>query len=78
MERDGEIDQFQLLEEKIDSLIQFIENHKKEKESLSEKIRLQEKTIADLTGEVEQLRAARDKAKQRISSLLAKIEQLEL
>lgn len=77
MERDGEIDHFQLLEEKVDSLIQFIEVYKKEKESLSEKIRLQEKTIAGLTGDMEQLQGNRDKAKQRISSLLAKIEQLE-
>ena len=78
MERDGEIDQFQLLEEKVDSLIQFIEVYKQEKESLSEKIRLQEKKIAGLTGDMKQLQGARDKAKQMISSLLSKIEQLEL
>ena len=77
MERDGEMDQFQLLEERVDSLIQFIEVYKQEKESLSEKIRLQEKKIAGLTGDMEQLQGAREKAKKMISSLLAKIEQLE-
>ncbi len=78
MERDGELDQFQLLEERVDSLIQFIEAFKKEKESSTEKIRNQEEKIADLTGDIEFLKGARDRAKQMISSLLAKIEQLEL
>ena len=78
MKRDGELDQFQLLEERVDSLIQFIEAFKKEKESFIEKIRIQEEKIADLTGDIEFLKGARDRAKQMISSLLAKIEQLEL
>ena len=78
MERDGELDQFQLLEERVDSLIQFIEAFKKEKELSSERVRIQEKKIADLTGDIEFLKGARDRAKQMISSLLAKIEQLEL
>ena len=78
MERDGELDQFQLLEEKVDSLIQFIEAFKKEKESSIEKIRIQDEKIAVLTGDIEFLNGARERAKQMISSLLAKIEQLEL
>ncbi len=78
MERDGELDQFQLLEERVDSLIQFIEAFKKEKESSIERVRIQEEKIADLTGDIEFLKGARDRAKQMISSLLAKIEQLEL
>ena len=78
MEGDGEMDQFQLLEERVDSLIRFIEAFKKEKESLIEKIRLQEEKIVDLTGDVALFKGAQDRAKQMISSLLAKIEQLEL
>ncbi len=78
MERDGELDQFQLLEERVDSLIQFIEASKKEKESSIERIRIQKEKIADLTGDIELLTGARDRAKQMISSLLAKIELLEL
>ena len=78
MERDGELDQFQLLEERVDSLIQFIEAFKKEKKSSIERTRIQEKKIADLTGDIDLLTGARDRAKQMISSLLAKIEQLEL
>ena len=78
MERDGEIDQFQLLEEKVDSLIQFIDVCKREKQSLGEKVRIQERKIAGLTGDMEKIQRAQEKAKQMISSLLAKIEQLEI
>jgi hypothetical protein len=34
MERDGELNHFQMLEERVDSLIQFIEAFKKEKGSV--------------------------------------------
>ncbi|MCD6306425.1 MAG: cell division protein ZapB [Deltaproteobacteria bacterium] len=70
-------DQFQLLEEKIDKLIGTIRTLKAEKESLAEKVHIQEERLADLTREVEGLKAGRDKAKQRIVSLLEKIEQIE-
>jgi FtsZ-binding cell division protein ZapB len=78
MERDGGLDQFQLLEEKVDSLIRFIEAFKKEKTTLIEKNRIQEDRIVDLVSEMELIKGARDKAKQRVSSLLAKIEQLDI
>ena len=73
-----EMDQFQLLEEKIDSLIKFINTIKKEKESLVEKLHIQDRKISDLNGELENLRTSRDKAKQRIVALLKKIEQLDI
>ena len=78
MEKGEEVDQFKLLEEKIDTLIQFISSLKKERESLIEKTHIQEEKIADLKGEVEQLKAAKDKAKQRIIFLLEKMEQLDI
>ena len=78
MSRSEETDPFQILEEKVDSLIKFVEAFKKEKDSLIEKIQIQEERIADLSGELEILKANRDKAKQRILSLLEKIEQLEI
>ena len=78
MERGVEVDQFQLLEEKVDSLIRLMGSYKKEKESLFEKINIQEEKIADLTGELNHLKAARDMAKKRIVSLLEKIEQIEM
>ncbi|MDB4443727.1 cell division protein ZapB [bacterium] len=78
METGEEFDQFQLLEEKIDSLIEFMVSVKKENESLGEKIRIQEEKIVDLNREVEHMRTAGDKAKQRIVALLEKIEQLDI
>ena len=78
MQKSEEMDQFQVLEEKVDFLLKSVSSFKKEKDSLLEKIQIQEERIADLTGELENLRASRDKAKQRIFSLLEKIEQAEL
>ncbi|MBW1802729.1 MAG: cell division protein ZapB [Deltaproteobacteria bacterium] len=78
MEKGEEIDQFQLLEEKVNSLISLVGSLREEKESLNGKIRVQEDRIADLNAEVEQLRALRENAKQRVVSLLEKMEQLEI
>jgi FtsZ-binding cell division protein ZapB len=70
------MDQFQLLEDKVDSLIEMIKTLKREKESFAEKFQIQEEKLADLTREVEGLRSARDKARQRILGLLEKMEQI--
>ncbi len=71
-------DQFLLLEEKIDSLIQLVMALKSEKESFTEKYQIQEEKLANLIGQIENLKADRDRAKQRIVSLLEKIEQIEI
>jgi len=76
MDTAGGIDQFQLLEEKIDNLIEFITVLKREKESISEKTQIQEEKIADLNKQLESLKAGRDSARQRIVSLLEKIENI--
>lgn len=73
-----DIEQFQLLEEKIDNLVTLMTRLKKENESFNEKFRIQEEKLADLTQQLESLRAVRDKAKQRIVSLLEKIEQVTI
>ena len=78
MFRTEEMDQFQVLEAKVDSLIKFAHSLKKEKESLLEKLHIQEGKIADLISELETLKDSRDKAKQRVLSLLEKIEQIEV
>jgi len=70
------VDQFQLLEDKIDNLIEMIKNLKKEKESFAEKFQIQEEKLTDLAKEVDRLKSGRDKAKQRILSLLEKMEQV--
>jgi FtsZ-binding cell division protein ZapB len=76
MDTAGGIDQFQLLEEKIDNLIEFITVLKREKESIAEKAQIQEEKIADLNKQLESLKAGRDSARQRIVSLLEKIENI--
>ncbi|MBW2616674.1 MAG: cell division protein ZapB [Deltaproteobacteria bacterium] len=76
MDTAGETDQFQLLEEKIDNLIEFITVLKREKESIAEKAQIQGEKIADLNKQLESLKAGRDSARQRIVSLLEKIENI--
>lgn len=73
-----DMDQFQLLEEKVDSLIKYIASLKKEKESLAENLHIQEEKLTDLMHEVEELRAARGKVKQRVVNLLERIEQADI
>ncbi|MFO7737692.1 MAG: cell division protein ZapB [Desulfatiglandaceae bacterium] len=76
MDTGGEIDQFEILEEKIDKLIELISALKREKESLAEKIQIQSEKMADLGEQVENLRSGRDRAKQRIVALLEKMDQI--
>ena len=73
-----DMDQFQLLEEKVDSLIQYIASLKKENESLAEKLHIQQEKLTDLTQELEQLKEARGKVKQRVVTLLERIEQADI
>lgn len=78
MNETGEIDQFQLLEEKIDSLIELITELRKEKELLAEKVQVQNDKVTDLTNQIEGFKAARDKAKQKIVTMLEKIKQIDV
>jgi FtsZ-binding cell division protein ZapB len=73
-----DMDQFQLLEEKVDSLIKYITALKKENESLAEELYIQKEKITDLTQEVEHLREARGKDKHRVVTLLERIEQVDI
>jgi septal ring factor EnvC (AmiA/AmiB activator) len=72
----SEVDQFDILEQKIESLIRAVTVLRKEKEALAEKAQIQEEKLADLGAQVEELRNGRDKAKQRIIRLLEKLEQI--
>ena len=74
----GDVDQFQLLEEKIDSLIVLITDLRKEKELLAEQVQIQEMELADLNGQVGSLNTSRDGVKQRIVSLLEKMNQIDV
>lgn len=73
-----EMDQFQLLEQKIDGLLELVGTLRKEKAALAEKAQIQEERLRDLAEEVEDMKTARDKARQRILTLLDKIEKVEI
>ena len=78
MEQRNEVDYFKVLEEKVGLLIAQISSLKDERGKLREKILQQQKTIADLSNEVEKIRGNRDKARERILNILNKIEQMDM
>jgi uncharacterized coiled-coil DUF342 family protein len=78
MEQRNEADYFKVLEEKVGLLITQIGSLKNEREKLREKILQQQKTISDLSGEMEKIRGSRDKVKERIINILNKIEQMDI
>ena len=71
-----EVDQFQLLEAKVDSLIERTVALKNEKEALEKKLQLEEEKVSDLSSKIETLRSGRNDAKQKIMTLLEKMEQV--
>ncbi|MFO7984397.1 MAG: cell division protein ZapB [Desulfatiglandaceae bacterium] len=72
-----EVDQFQVLEEKVDHLIEMIKTLRNERDSYKERFEIQEEKISDLNKQVEALKGGKDRAKQRIVSLLEKLETIE-
>ena len=78
MSLDNNVDQFKLLEDKIDNLIQILAALKKENESFSDKFELQETKIADLNKQVNAMNGDKDKTRQKIVSILDKIDKVDL
>lgn len=74
----ADVDQFELLEQKIDALIESMTLLRKEREELAEKAQIQEEKLADLGAQVEEMKRAKDNAKQRIIALLEKLEQIRV
>ncbi|HDH86548.1 MAG: hypothetical protein DRG35_01575 [Deltaproteobacteria bacterium] len=68
-----ELNQFGLLEEKIESLISLVASLNKEKHNLETKIQGQEKKIDSLTNEIETVEFDRGVIRKRIATLLEKI-----
>lgn len=66
--------QFNLLEEKIRSLIEFASALKQEKVDLLETLRGREETLDSLSKEVASLRAEREKEEHRILALIEKTD----
>lgn len=77
MEQQDTIDIFKVLEEKVEILINQIRLLKSDKESLEKEKREKERVIADLTVELEHLKEIKDTTKDRIESIINKIEKME-
>ena len=68
-----ELEQFGLLEQKVESLISVARSLKQEKINLEKKVQGQEEKIDSLTDEMEMLKADRELVRKRIVTLLEKI-----
>ena len=71
-----ELNQFGLLEEKIESLISLVGSLNKEKDNLARNMHGQEKKVGSLTKEIETLEIDRDVIRKRIATLLEKINEV--
>ncbi len=78
MEYQEEMDHFKILEEKIGELINRVSSLKKENESIKAKAGEQDKIIADMKVELDNLKVARDKTRTRIQTILDKIEKMDI
>lgn len=73
-----ELNQFGLLEEKIESLISLVSSLNEEKAELERNIHTQEKKLGSITKEVETLETDRDAIRKKIAALLEKINQFTM
>ena len=78
MESTPETDHFKLLEDKIGELIQKIHSLKNEKESYLKTINEQKNQIAQLANEINDLKDIKSKVKGRITSILERIDSLDI
>jgi uncharacterized coiled-coil DUF342 family protein len=73
-----EIEQFELLEQKVETLISALGSLNEQKMMLERKTRTQEEVLGTLRSEIDTLRADRDAVQERIANLLEKITQCEV
>lgn len=73
-----ELNQFGLLEQRIESIISLASSLKEEKVNLEGKLQSQEEKIDSLIDEIEMLKTDKDLIRKRIVSLLEKIEEYNL
>jgi chromosome segregation ATPase len=70
------MDQFQLVEQKLRSLIELTEALKQEKADFTEKLRVQKEVLDTLSKEIVNLRAEKQQEKQRILTLIERANQM--
>ncbi len=73
-----ELEQFALLEQKVESLVSLMGSLKEEKINLEEKVQVQGEKIESINEEIETLKTDRDLVRERIITLLQKIEEFDL
>ena len=76
MESTSDTDYFKLLEDKIGELINKMQEFKNEKESFIKTIDDQKSQIDTLTNELKDLRESKNQAKERITTIIEKIDKL--
>jgi len=76
MELTAETDYFKLLEDKIGELINKVQQMKDEKESFIRTIDDQKSRIDTLTDELSEMRENKNKARERITTIIEKIDKL--
>lgn len=73
-----ELNQFGLLEQKVEFIISLVSSLKEEKVNMEKNLQSQEEKIDSLTREIEALKADRDLVRKRIATLLERIEEFNL
>ena len=73
-----EMEYFDTLEEKVENIITQLISLRDERQSLKKKILEQERNLADLNAKLENFMQIKDKARQKIESILDRIEQLDV
>ena len=73
-----EIEQFELLEQRVETLISALGSLNEQKMMLERKARTQEEELGTLRSETDTLRADRDVVQKRIAGLLEKIAECEV
>jgi hypothetical protein len=69
-----ELEQFDLLEEKVVKLVSLVSTLREEKDGLEERVKRQEESMASFAREIEALRADRELVREKIVTLLEKME----
>jgi FtsZ-binding cell division protein ZapB len=71
-----ELDQFELLEQRVESLISLVSSLKEENAALERQVQEAGEKLRSLEKEMEGLRADREAVRERIAALLRRIEEL--
>ena len=73
-----ELDQFDLLEKKVDAIISLVISLKEDKLALERKIKAQEEKMDSIVDDIKNLQTKRELAQNRLAQLLEKMDKLKL